>query len=174
MVPLVSSYYEQLVSTSRRVSAKFCIAFRRHRATVGIGAAFQICCILTIVALMYDIAQRLDAATARRCHCDLAHQSDEGLVNDSSSGQRSTSTLPDELDAKLIGLMNVIRDTDCAEIFLLQYEKFCDKALVPAGVGYRSTAQMEQTGECNERHHSRHLRQMIQLCPCVPWRRLSK
>ena len=175
MVPVVSSYYEQLVSTFSRVTAKCCLAFRRHRGTVGIGgaAAFQTLCVITIVALMYDIAQRFDAATTRRCLVDFARQPDEGLVNDSSSVQRSISTLPDELDAKLIRLMNVIGDSDCAEIFLRQYEKFCEKALVPAGVGYRSTAKTTRSSESDERHR-KHRRQLFRLCPCVPWQRLSK
>jgi hypothetical protein len=174
MVPVVSSYCKQLVSTPSRVSAKCYIARRRNRGTVGIGAAFQIFGVVTIVALMYNVAQRFDAATTRRSRCNLAGRPDEGLVNDSSSRRRSTLTPPDELDTNLIGLMYAIRDTDCAEIFLRHYEKFCEKALVPDGVGYRSTEWTKRTGERNEWHHDRRRRLLIELCPCVPRTRLSE
>jgi len=122
----VESFSIQLLSTAARASAKGCRTFRRQRYSIAIVAALQIIVVLMIVALVHENVNRY---TAERCSCADA---------DRWNADDDAARLPDEMDMKWIELMSMLEDRDCAETFLGQYEKFCETALVPAGVGYRS------------------------------------
>jgi len=130
---------------STLLSVKCCLAFRCRRncrrKLIGIVAALPICSVIMIITLVHKHAKlELPAST----HPD------------------------DELNTTSIELMGLMNDADCAETFLQQYEKFCERKLVPPDYFDIRALSTNWTEDSELRQR------FIRLCPCVPRHLLSK
>lgn len=75
------------------------------------------------------------------------------------------NTSSGELSQKLLELLNLLNEAECADTFLLLYEAFCDKKLAPT---YAPSASLNGVGTMDS------LKGHLEPCPCVPRHQLSK